>query len=309
MRFILIRMRYIYLFITMIIFFSGQSIGQKQKPDSISNLGPLVITKTKTTNDAIENIKRDLNNQADQLKRIEKKISLYQNKINDHSHVIDSNLVRSDEMLQFQTELKTNLYNQQTNSNEDEYITVLNKLQRKIQILEDRTFYTDSLYFEIVTDMVLLENKISSLLLSFKEINDLSSNKISTNIPQITDEEFTAKYIESLSQYQNSEWETSLNGFSYLIQANNNHDLADNCQYWIGEVYYALNDYKRSIREFEKVFSFLGTNKGDDAQFKIGVCYMNIGELDRALQEFNNLMESYPNSEYYNRAQNYINQY
>ena len=156
--------------------------------------------------------------------------------------------------------------------------------------------------------MVRIENKISSLILSFKEMNNLSDEKQSVIIPTITDEQYKIKYKESLTQYMHEEWNLSLDGFNYLIHANKNHDLADNCQYWIGEVYYALNDYKRSIIEFEKVYSFSGTNKADDAQFKIGFCYMNIGQVDRARQEFNNLMEFYPNSEYYSRAQDYLKQ-
>ena len=205
-------------------------------------------------------------------------------------------------------ELKTILDKLSTDSIEQDYLNILNRVQKKIQILEDRTFYTDSLYFEIVNDMVMVENKISSLLLSFKEMNDLSVNNTTKVVPKITDEEYTAKYIESLSHYQNSEWDISLNGFNYLIQVDSNHDLADNCQYWIGEVYYALNDYRRSIKEFEKVASFQGTNKSDDAQFKIGLCYINIGQIDRARKEFNSLLEFYPNSEYYKRAQDYLYQ-
>ena len=214
----------------------------------------------------------------------------------------------NDEISQLNYELKTILDKLSSDSIEQDYLNILNRVQKKIQILEDRTFYTDSLYFEIVKDMVLVENKISSLILSFKEMNDLSVNKTTRVIPQITDEEYTAKYIESLSHYQNAEWNLSLNGFNYLIQIDSNHDLAGNCQYWISEVYYALTDYNRSIKEFEKVFSFPGTNKSDDAQFKMGLCYMNIGKIVKAKKEFTNLLEFYPNSEYYKRAQDYLSQ-
>ena len=41
----------------------------------------------------------------------------------------------------------------------------------------------------------------------------------------------------------------------------------------------------------------------------MGLCYMNIGQSERAIIEFNNLLESYPNSEYCSRAEDYINQY
>ena len=65
----------------------------------------------------------------------------------------------------------------------------------------------------------------------------------------------------------------------------------------------------RSISEFKKVFTFSDSNKLDDAQFKMGLCYMNIGKIDEAIIEFKKLLDSYPSSEYYVRAKNYINQY
>ena len=250
----------------------------------------------------IVSVNKRLNQQAEQ---IEQKLISYQTIIDNHSRMNDE---ISQLKYELNNELKTILDKLSTDSIEQDYLNIINRVQKKIQILEDRTFYTDSLYFEIVKDMVLVENKISSLILSFKEINDLSVNKTTRVIPQITDEEYTAKYIESLSHYQNAEWNLSLNGFNYLIQVDSNHDLADNCQYWIGEVYYALTDYIRSIKEFEKVFSFSGTNKSDDAQFKMGLCYMNIGQIEKAKKEFTNLLEFYPNSEYFKRAQDYLSQ-
>ena len=202
----------------------------------------------------IVSVNKRLNQQAEQIEQIEQKLISYQTIIDNHSRMNDE---ISQLKYELNNELKTILDKLSTDSIEQDYLNILNRVQKKIQILEDRTFYTESLYFEIVKDMVLVENKISSLILSFKEMNDLSVNKTTRVIPQITDEEYTAKYIESLSHYQNAEWNLSLNGFNYLIQVDSNHDLADNCQYWIGEVYYALTDYTRSMKEFEKVFSFI----------------------------------------------------
>jgi len=253
----------------------------------------------------IAGLNKRLNQQAEQIEQIEQQLISYQTIIDNHSRF---NNEISQLKHELNNELQTTLDRLNTDSIEKNLLDILDTVQKKIKILEDRTFYTDSLYFEIINDMVLVENKISSLILSFKEMNQLSVDKITKLIPQITDEEYTAKYIESLSQYQNSEWDLSLNGFNYLIQVDSNHDLADNCQYWIGEVYYALTDYRRSIKEFEKVSTFPGTNKSDDAQFKMGLCYMNIDQIDKAKQEFKNLLEFHPNSEYYKRAQEYLKQ-
>jgi TolA-binding protein len=140
-------------------------------------------------------------------------------------------------------------------------------------------------------------------------MNEISGKKKTIVIPKITNEEYKAKYIKSLAHYQNGEWNMSLDGFNLLIQIDSNHDLADNCQYWIGEIYYSLKNFRRSIKEFEKVFTFPGTNKSDDAQFKLGLCFVNIGQIDKAKQEFENLLEFYPNSEYYKRSQEYLQKY
>ena len=252
-------------------------------------------------------------NQNEKIDQIEKQLIKYQNTINDQARVIsiydDNNEELRNLKKNLTEELNRAIDSVNKNSIDNDFLNILSKMQKKVEILEDRTFYTDSLYFEIVNDLVMIENKISSLILSYKEMSELSNTKPKKVIPKITNEEFTAKYIESLSQYQNGEWNTSLDGFKFLIHADSNNELADNCQYWVGEVYYALADYRRSINEFEKVFNFPGTNKADDAQFKLGLCYINIGQNNKAKQELENLIEFYPDSEYIDRSRDYLKQF
>ena len=261
----------------------------------------------------IETLKSIIEEQGDKIASIELELMKYQELINDQSQVLDVYDDNNQNVREFRKKLEQEvqvvLDGMQDGSFEKEVTNTLIKVQNKIHILEDRTFYTDSLYFEIVNDLVMIENKIESLISSYKEMTEISGKKKTRVIPKITDEEYQAKYIEALSNYQNAEWNLSLDGFKFLIQADSNHDLADNCQYWIGEVYYSLKDFKRSIKEFEKVFTFPGTNKSDDAQFKLGLCYVNIGQLDKAKQEFESLLEFYPNSEYYKRSQEYLQKY
>ena len=265
------------------------------------------------TVEEIEALKSIINEQGEKIISIEQELMKYQELINDQSQVLDIFDDNNQNVREFrrklEQEVKVVLDDMQDGSFEKEITNTLIKVQNKIHILEDRTFYTDSLYFEIVNDLVMIENKIESLISSYKEMTEISGKKKTRVIPKITDEEYQAKYIESLSNYQNAEWNLSLDGFKFLIEADSNHDLADNCQYWIGEVYYSLKDFRRSIKEFEKVFTFPGTNKSDDAQFKLGLCYVNIGQVDKAKQEFESLLEFYPNSEYYKRSQEYLQKY
>jgi len=261
----------------------------------------------------VEYLKLMIEEQENKISYIERELEKYQVIIDDQSSILeiydDNNQNLIDFRRTLEMEVQTALQELREGSFEKEMKNAMIKVQNKIHILEDRTFYTDSLYFEIVNEMVLIENEITSLIASFQEMSEISGKKKTRVVPKITNEEYQAKYIESLSNYQNGEWNTSLDGFKFLIQSDSNHELADNSQYWIGEVYYSLKDFRRSIKEFEKVFTFAGTNKADDAQFKLGLCYINIGELDKAKIEFENLLELYPNSEYFSRSQELFKQY
>ena len=261
----------------------------------------------------VEYLKLMIEEQESKISYIERELEKYQVIIEDQSNILeiydDNNQNLIDFRRTLEMEVQTALQELKEGSFEKEMTNAMIKVQNKIHILEDRTFYTDSLYFEIVNEMVLIENEITSLIASFKEMSEISGKKKTRVVPKITNEEYQAKYIEALSNYQNGEWNISLDGFKFLIQSDSNHELADNSQYWIGEVYYSLKDFRRSIKEFEKVFTFPGTNKADDAQYKLGLCYVNIGDLDKAKIEFENLLELYPNSEYFSRSQELFKQY
>lgn len=261
----------------------------------------------------VEYLKLMIEEQESKISYIERELEKYQVIIEDQSNILeiydDNNQNLIDFRRTLEMEVQTALQELKEGSFEKEMTNAMIKVQNKIHILEDRTFYTDSLYFEIVNEMVLIENEITSLIASFKEMSEISGKKKTRVVPKITNEEYQAKYIEALSNYQNGEWNISLDGFKFLIQSDSNHELADNSQYWIGEVYYSLKDFRRSIKEFEKVFTFPGTNKADDAQYKLGLCYVNIGNLDKAKIEFENLLELYPNSEYFSRSQELFKQY
>ena len=261
----------------------------------------------------IETLKSIISEQGDKIASVAQDLEQYKELIDDQSQVLDIYDENNKNVIEFRRKLEQEvqlvLDSMQDGLFEQEMANILIKVQNKIHILEDRTFYTDSLYFEIVNELVMIDNKIESLIASYKEMSEISGKKKSRIIPKMTDEEYQAKYIEALSLYQNAEWNLSLDGFKFLIQVDSNHDLADNSQYWIGEIYYSLKDFRRSINEFEKVFTFPGTNKSDDAQFKLGLCYVNLDQIDNAKREFESLLEFYPNSEYYKRSQEYLQKY
>lgn len=120
---------------------------------------------------------------------------------------------------------------------------------------------------------------------------------------RIPSDEYRIRYQDALAEYKKRNYKTAIRLFEELLAANPSHDLADNCQYWIGESYYGLGKYNQAIVEFQKVFAFTKTNKDDDAQLKLGLCYLKLGDTRKAREELERLLSNYPKSEYRSVAQ------
>jgi len=120
---------------------------------------------------------------------------------------------------------------------------------------------------------------------------------------RIPSDEYRIRYQDALAEYKKRNYKTAIRLFEELLAANPTHDLADNCQYWIGESYYGLGKYNQAIVEFQKVFAFTKTNKDDDAQLKLGLCYLKLGDTRKAREELERLLSNYPRSEYRSVAQ------
>ncbi|HCW76835.1 MAG TPA: hypothetical protein DHU63_09900 [Candidatus Marinimicrobia bacterium] len=180
----------------------------------------------------------------------------------------------------------------------------------------------DSATYDILSQLVLLENKILSLTNSFNEIMNMSpvqaqapassggsqmyqsnyAQSPGTTRSQMTEEEYKNQYIDALSSYQNGNYNDAVRMFNALINSNRNNDLADNAQYWIAESFYSEDNYQRAIVEFQKVFDFSNSNKADAAQFKIGYCYLNMGNASMARSEFQKFLNVYPKSDLVQKA-------
>tara|TARA_B100001123_G_C15218859_1_gene990387 strand:+ start:487 stop:1341 length:855 start_codon:yes stop_codon:yes gene_type:complete len=188
-------------------------------------------------------------------------------------------------------------------------INRINTLQNKIRMLEDKSIYTDSTNFEILAQLVMIENKIVTLTNSFTEMYSLRSDKQQLNIKaKISPVEYKKKYIEALSYYQNGDYSQAITGFSGLVIEDPSNELADNSQYWLAECYYSTKNYKRAILEFEKVFTFPGTDKDDDSQLKLALSYQSLGNLVKAREEYQRMVDYFPSSEYFSRAKESLKQ-
>tara|TARA_B100001175_G_scaffold283563_1_gene263398 strand:+ start:300 stop:1079 length:780 start_codon:yes stop_codon:yes gene_type:complete len=184
----------------------------------------------------------------------------------------------------------------------------INTLSNKISTLENQSRYMDSTALEIFNKLVLVENKIVTLANSYNEMAKLKSGEPISSEPRFNSAEYKKTYMESLGQFQNQNFREAIAGFEKLVSSDATNDLADNSQYWLAECFYSQKDFKRAIIEFEKVFTYAGTDKDDDAQLKIGLSYQSIGNINKAREEFQRLVDYFPGSEFYPKAKDALKQ-
>jgi len=183
------------------------------------------------------------------------------------------------------------------------------RMQKRLLAAEQRAHYSDSINFEILSQLVILENRLVSLGNSINDYNAVTQ----TGAQTATDRSVSGlgiaykdRYLNALSLHQNGKYEEAIELFRKLIADDRNNSLADNAQYWIGESFYSMKQYQRAIIEFEKVSAFSNSDKGDDAQYKIGLCYKQMGNQDKSRLEFQKLISLFPQSEFAENAKQLI---
>ncbi|HCW77075.1 MAG TPA: tol-pal system protein YbgF [Candidatus Marinimicrobia bacterium] len=126
------------------------------------------------------------------------------------------------------------------------------------------------------------------------------------NQPPLSKREYRRQYNAALNKYFQRDYQSATGLFAELITAWPDGAYADNCQYWIGECYYSLENYQQAIEEFSKVSAFPENNKADHALFKIGMCYLQIGNRGEAETLFRQVLKQYPESDMVPRVKEYF---
>ncbi len=169
----------------------------------------------------------------------------------------------------------------------------------------DSKFYVSNSDYEIDT---ILKTELINNESSFEnEEIQISDTKYEDNQIEITNNKFKNKYIDALGLYHRGDFNESLDMFKFLLQFDSNLDLLDNCQYWVGQIYFKKNNYETAIKEFKKVLKYKNSNKHDDAIYKLSKCYFHLDDNEKADYELNKLVNNYPDSEYVKKAKLILN--
>ena len=93
-------------------------------------------------------------------------------------------------------------------------------------------------------------------------------------------------------------WRAAITALRAFLDAYPRHDLADNAQYWLGEVYYDQKDWARATVEFRAVIErYPKGNKVPDAMLKLGYCFAAVGQPTKARAALEQVISVYPRSQ------------
>ena len=109
--------------------------------------------------------------------------------------------------------------------------------------------------------------------------------------PGNAEELFAAAY----SDYSRGNYDLALSEFRQYVEVYPSSELADNAQYWIGEIFYAQKKLPEAMAEFEKVKAV--NPNGDKiaaALYRRGMILMEMARKDEAIAQFQVVHRDYP---------------
>ncbi len=173
------------------------------------------------------------------------------------------------------------------------------ELQKEVEELEAQLREKNKMIADLKMQLSMAKSKSESQ----KSAPSVSMSRLSAT--SMSDAEYESLYREAYQLFSNHQYRQAMEIFKSLVASNPDHNLADNAQYWTGECYYLLGDYRAAILAFEKVFTFKNSNKNADAQYKLGLCYYHLKDYKRARLEFQTFVDNYQNSKLVRKAQSY----
>jgi len=104
-------------------------------------------------------------------------------------------------------------------------------------------------------------------------------------------------YQSSLDKANRGEYLNAAADFQNFIKKYPKSQFVPSAQYWIGECFYSMKDYKRAIKEYQVfIETFPKNEKVASALLKQGNSFYELGLTDESKPFFEKIMKDYPNS-------------
>jgi tol-pal system protein YbgF len=131
-----------------------------------------------------------------------------------------------------------------------------------------------------------IENRINELQELYKKRTPNANDTTKKSSPEI--------YNIAYTDFTKGNYELAINGFRKFLA---DFSDADNAQYWLGECYYALEDYPSALQAFKNItLNYPFSKKVPVALYKIISISRTTNDTLAAREYFKKLTDIYPNS-------------
>lgn len=111
-------------------------------------------------------------------------------------------------------------------------------------------------------------------------------------------------YQNALRDYNSGKYDLARQEFSDYLKNFPANDLASNCQFYLGEIFYAQGDYQRAASAYDKlIVNYPKSYKLAAAHLKKGEAMLALGQKTSATREFREVVRLFPGSDEARRAQ------
>lgn len=101
-------------------------------------------------------------------------------------------------------------------------------------------------------------------------------------------------YDAAFNLMKQGKYERAAKGFREFLAKHPQGTLRDNAQYWLGEAYYVMRDFRKALAEFSRqVSDYPASPKVPDAMLKIGYSHYELGEWAKARENLKQVIARY----------------
>jgi len=139
-----------------------------------------------------------------------------------------------------------------------------------------------------------------------KLIEDIPKQPVLAQItPGNAEQLFAAAYAD----YSRGNYDLAISEFRQYVETYPSSELADNAQYWIGEILYAQRKFPQALAEFERVVTINAQgDKTPVALYKRALVLVEMGNKDDGVQQMLAVIKNYPKAPEANLATQQLQQ-
>jgi tol-pal system protein YbgF len=217
-----------------------------------------------------------------------------------------------DRMAQEMEELKTELVllQRQTQTMQDtfnktmgEMNTLIVQMSDNISAIRRAQSTVSSASNESVTQVTAMGERITATNQRMERLSEQFAQlkKLIEDIPkaptftQLTPGNAEQLFAAAYSDYSRGNFDLAMSEFKQYVEIYPSSELADNAQYWIGEILYAQKKLPEAVAEFEKVKTVNPNgDKTTAALYKRGLILLEMTRKEEAIAQFQEIFKDYP---------------